>query len=99
MCDAGLRFCNPDVTFAHQDKIAILRSWISGNTNTALDPHSAIREGDIKLIGKKPQEVAELYGKLKTWLKENVSDSYFPKPNPSFDPKSPDQPFSFEDLK
>lgn len=89
---------------------------------TPLAPHSAIREGDMKLIWNwhgqlslydiandpyektdlapaKPDLTASLHGKLKSWLKENVSDWYFPKPDPSFDPAAPGQPFEFRDLR
>ncbi len=90
--------------------------------DTPLAPHSAIREGDMKLIwnwhgklelydiakdpyeekdlaGENPELAATLHKKLKTWLKENVADCYWPHPNPGFDLKAPGQPFPFVDLR
>lgn len=74
-----------------------------------LTPHSAIMEGDYKLIfdwhgrlklfnlsedisettnlaKKMPEKTNELFGKLINWLKANVNETYWPKPNPVYNP-------------
>lgn len=72
-----------------------------------LTPHSAIMEGDYKLIfdwhgrlklfnlfedisetnnlaKQMPEKTNELFGKLKDWIKANVNETYWPKPNPDY---------------
>ncbi len=83
-----------------------------------LTPHSAIMEGDYKLIfdwhgrlklfnlaedlsetdnlaKEMPEKTNELFAKLMDWMKVNVKETYWPKPNPDYNPakEAHDVPF------
>lgn len=86
-----------------------------------LTPHSAIREGDYKLIfdwhgrlklfnitqdisetdnlaKQMPELTNEMFGKLMTWLKENAKETYWPKPNPVYNPANEARDVTFVNL-
>ena len=51
-----------------------------------------------ELSKNQPKLTAKLHQQLKSWLKENVSEVYFPKPNPEFDPADPRLTIPFTNL-
>ena len=50
------------------------------------------------LAGAKPELQDRLFKELKSWLKANVKEQYFPVPNPNYDAKKDGRKYPFKDL-